>query len=58
MFCGTDSILQNNPHIQFESGEYFPIYCQSGHIFLTFSLNVRNISHNIVSPTEHWYGYE
>ena len=29
MFCGTDSIPQNIPHIEFEWGEYFMKYYQS-----------------------------
>ena len=33
MVCGTDNILQNILHIQFECGEYFAKYCQS-HITL------------------------
>ena len=31
------------------------LFCE---IFLTFRLNVRNILHNNVSPTEHYYGPE
>ena len=29
MFCGTDSILQNIPHIWIECEKYFAKYCQS-----------------------------
>ena len=33
VFCGTDNILQNTPHIQVQCGTYFAKYCQS-HITL------------------------
>jgi hypothetical protein len=43
VFCGTNSILQNIPHIQIECEEYSVVYCQSEKIFPTFNLNVGNI---------------
>ena len=28
VLCGTDNIIWNIPHIQFECGEYYVEYCQ------------------------------
>ena len=57
MFCGTDNIMRNILHIQVEYGNILStmsIY----KIFLAFNLNVRNIPHNTVNPTKHYYGFE
>ena len=52
MFCGTNNILQNVPHIQTECEEYFAQYHQLDRIFLTFSLQ------NSVGLAKHYYGSE
>ena len=48
VFCRTDIIMQNIPHIQIECKEYFVEHTLKCGIFFTFNLNVR--PHNIVSP--------
>jgi hypothetical protein len=58
VLCGTDIILWNIPHIQFECEEYFTVYYQFDRIFFTFKLNVRNILQNTISPAEQCNGSE
>ena len=42
VFCRTDNILRNNPHIQFECEEYsIRLTMMFYGIFLTFNLNVK-----------------